>query len=214
MPASPELGRTLGGVGIVEVPRIIEPHHLAQADGHVRIAREVEVDLEGVGSYAREATNEANFGGTARQKGVGEDACRISEQHLLSQADAEEPQTLGEASECGFAVVDLVFDVGIPNDGARDELWKHCDIHAEVQRVFLRIYFAAIDIDDVGDCLQGEKRNADWQCKIELGYELLADSAVDVMCEKALVLVETKDGDIESKVKDEQELFACCLSAS
>lgn len=117
---------------------------------------------------------------------------------------------MGETGECDFAVIDLVFDVGIPDDGTRDELWKHCDIHAEVQRVFLRIYFAAIDIDDVGDCLQGEKRNADGQCKIELGYELLADSAVDVMCEKALVLVETKDGDVESKVKDEQELFACC----
>ena len=91
MPASPELSRTLGGVGIVEVPRIIEPHHLAQADGHVRIAREVEVDLEGVGSYAREATNEANFGGTARQKGVGENAGCVSEEHLLAQADAEEP---------------------------------------------------------------------------------------------------------------------------
>ena len=121
---------------------------------------------------------------------------------------------MGEASECDFAVVDLVFDVGISDDGTSDELWKHCDIHAEIQRVFLRIYLASINIDDVGDCLQGEKRDADGQCKIELGYELLADSAVDVMCEKALVLLEAKDGDIESKVKDEQKLFACCLSAS
>lgn len=103
-----------------------------------------------------------------------------------------------------------MFNVGIANNGTRDELREHCDVHAKVQRVFLRIYLAAIDIDDVGDCLQGEKRNADWQCKIELGYKLLADSAVDVMCEKALVLVEAEDGDIESKVKDEQELFACC----
>lgn len=121
---------------------------------------------------------------------------------------------MGETGECDFAVIDLVFDVGIPDDGTRDELREHCDVHAKVQWVFLCIYLTAIDIDHISDGLQGEERDADGQCKIELGYELLADSAVDVMCEEALILVEAKDGNVESKVKDEQELFAGYFFAS
>lgn len=103
-----------------------------------------------------------------------------------------------------------MFDVGIANDGTCDELREHCDVHAEIKRVFLCFNFTAVDVDDVSDCLQGKKRDADGQRKVELGYELLSDGAVDVMREKALVLVEAKDDDVESQIKDEQQLFAGC----
>lgn len=89
MPTSPKFRGAFRRVGIIEVSRIIESHHLAQTDCHVRIAREVEVDLEGVGCHAREAADEANLRGIARQKGVGENACRVSKQHLLTEPDAE-----------------------------------------------------------------------------------------------------------------------------
>lgn len=89
MPTSPKFRGAFRRVGIIEVSRIIESHHLAETDCHVRIAREVEVDLEGVGCHAREAADEANLRGIARQKGVGENACRVSKQHLLTEPDAE-----------------------------------------------------------------------------------------------------------------------------
>ena len=49
VPTSPELGGALREVGVVEVPGVIEAHHLAKTDGHIRIAREIKVNLEGIG---------------------------------------------------------------------------------------------------------------------------------------------------------------------
>ena len=49
MPAPPELGDALGDVGVVKVLQKVEPEHAAQANGHVRIGREIKVDLEGMG---------------------------------------------------------------------------------------------------------------------------------------------------------------------
>ena len=53
MPPAPELGDGAGDVGIVKVLQKVESKHPAKANGHVRIAGEVEVDLEGVGNDAQ-----------------------------------------------------------------------------------------------------------------------------------------------------------------
>lgn len=90
MPAPPELNRTLGGVGIVEIPRIVKSRHFAKTDGHIRIAGEIEVDLEGIGSHSREAANKANLGGRTGKERIRKDTCRVGEQHLLAQTYAEE----------------------------------------------------------------------------------------------------------------------------
>ena len=47
MPSSPELCYGLGDVRIVEVLQIVEAQDLTEADGHVGISAEIEVDLEG-----------------------------------------------------------------------------------------------------------------------------------------------------------------------
>ena len=64
---------------------------------------------------------------------------------------------------------------------------------------------ATIDIDYIGDGLKREEGDADRQCKVKLGYELLADRTIDVIGKKALVLVEAKDAEIENKVENEKE---------
>ena len=50
VPAAPELGDALRHIGGVEVLGKAETQHARQADGHVGIAREVKIDLEGVGN--------------------------------------------------------------------------------------------------------------------------------------------------------------------
>ncbi|MNF95653.1 hypothetical protein D3C84_784160 [compost metagenome] len=49
MPAPPELGDVAGAVGGEEVQRQDHAEHPGQADGHVRIAGEVEIQLQAVG---------------------------------------------------------------------------------------------------------------------------------------------------------------------
>ena len=46
MPSSPELGNALGNEGIVEVLQEVEAEDATQTDGHIRIAGEVEINLQ------------------------------------------------------------------------------------------------------------------------------------------------------------------------
>ena len=196
MPAAPEFRGRPGSVGIVEVARVIEAHHLAHADGHIRIAREVEVDLEGVGRHAREAADKADGGGILGEQRVGKHAGRVGQEHLLAEAHAEQAQPLGETGQGGAAMIDLKFNIGVAHDGAGHQLGKHGDVHAQVQGVLLHPHFAAVHVHDISESLQGEKRDANGQGQLQVGQELLAQGSIDVLGEKPLVLPEAEDGQI------------------
>ena len=47
MPPSPELGNALGKVGVVKVFQEMEAKDSAQTDGHIAVAGEIKVELEG-----------------------------------------------------------------------------------------------------------------------------------------------------------------------
>ena len=49
MPAAPEFCDRLGQVGVIEVFDKVETEHLAQADGHIGIAGEVKINMQGEG---------------------------------------------------------------------------------------------------------------------------------------------------------------------
>ena len=51
MPSSPEIRDGGGQVGVVEVLQKLKAQHATQADGHVGVAREIEVDVQGVGQH-------------------------------------------------------------------------------------------------------------------------------------------------------------------
>ena len=48
MPAPPKVLQRYGGIGAVEVGRELEAQQQRDADGHIRIGREIAVDLHGV----------------------------------------------------------------------------------------------------------------------------------------------------------------------
>ena len=53
MPTAPEVGDTHGRIGAVEIFRKCKTKHHAQANGHIGIGREVEVNLKRVGYRAK-----------------------------------------------------------------------------------------------------------------------------------------------------------------
>lgn len=65
--------------------------------------------------------------------------------------------------------------------------------------------FAPVDIDYVSHGLERKERDADGESKIKLGNELLADSTVDVLSKKSLVLIEAENCKVEDKVENEKE---------
>ena len=49
MPAAPEINDVDGLVRGIEIDRQLDAEHKAQANGHVAVAREIKIDLKGVG---------------------------------------------------------------------------------------------------------------------------------------------------------------------
>lgn len=65
--------------------------------------------------------------------------------------------------------------------------------------------FATINVHHIGDSLKRKEGYAYGQRKVELGYEFLADRAIDVISKKALVLVKAKDSEIEDEIENEKQ---------
>src|SRR3954464_944407 len=51
VPAAPEVGRVERLVGRIEVDRDSQPEHVAESNGHVTVASEVEIELEAVADH-------------------------------------------------------------------------------------------------------------------------------------------------------------------
>src|ERR1700722_18148568 len=66
MPTAPKISDCTSLIWGVEVNREINAEHAGEADGHVRIARKIEVDLNGVGKYAEPARYHSDFSAALR----------------------------------------------------------------------------------------------------------------------------------------------------
>ena len=87
VPAPPELRDGAGLVGIVEVLQKPEAEQTSKADGHVGVAGEIEVDLEGEGQRAQPCRDHGGrgHGGDLLPHG----AHLVGQQHLLAETDDE-----------------------------------------------------------------------------------------------------------------------------
>ena len=92
MPATPKIDDRGRLVGRVEVNRQPKCEQQAQGDRHVRIGREVEVDLERVSESTAPRLNEANVlpGRCGVEREIREIAELIGEQHFLSKPNSED----------------------------------------------------------------------------------------------------------------------------
>ena len=133
MPSAPEVRNGRGDVRVVEVLVEPEPEHAAEADGHVRVPGEVEVDLQRV---ARDA-------GPGRQSAEGPDVGRLDarvhgaegvrEQEFFREADDESRHAVRVFAPALFPPDQLFLDVPVLDDGARDELREQRDVQREGQ---------------------------------------------------------------------------------
>ena len=161
MPALPKLYHRAGNIGVVEVLQEVEAEHLPQADGHVAVAGEIEIDLERVG---RDAQPRAGEGQLLTRKGpVPELANGVGQQDLLCHAHGEALDPGGEFLQVLPPALQLFRHGFVADDGARDELGKEGDIGAEGDHVFLHRGVPAVDVDGIAHGLEGVKADADGQ---------------------------------------------------
>ncbi len=179
VPAPPELGDRLADVGLVEVLHEAEAHHQAEADGHVAVAGEVEVELRGVGQGAEPGV----AGGRVLQGEavVGEGGQGVGDEHLLDEALHEAGAAFGELVDGVGAVVELVDQVLEAQHRAGDQVREDRDEGGEVDQVVGRRGIAAVDVDDVADRLEGVEGDADRQQDVGQHERLHAERGDDLV---------------------------------
>src|SRR5205085_11569929 len=104
----------------------------------------------------------------------GERQC-IDEQHLLAQSGDEAADAVREVLERRHARGELAGDLPVSNDGARDQLWEYQQVQGCLDRTLLRRRIAAVDVDDVGNRVEGEERDADRQQQVREGERRRAE---------------------------------------
>src|SRR5215831_5845982 len=143
VPAAPELREGSGHVRVVEVLGKPEAEEEGEADGHIRVAREVEVDLERVADDAQPGQPHRELRGGQREDHVGGNGHRVSHEHLLGQADHEALDAASEGLARHDAADELARDVLVPDDGPRDELGEEHDVEPHGGRLSLAVGGAA-----------------------------------------------------------------------
>jgi len=169
VPTPPELGNVAGEVGELEVGHQLEAEELGGADGDVGVSGEVAVDLEG----EKDGTEDEGRAGKrfgvvethvdVRRTGVGHDD--LLEHAPEDEAHAVAPLRIVKGSGRG----DLREQVGGPFDGARDQLREEGDKSPKGDRVAGGLEVAPIDVNGVGEGLEGVEGNADGQDDLQGG---------------------------------------------
>ena len=204
VPTAPEVNDRAGDVRVIEVLVVVEAEHEAEADGHVRIAREVEVDLQRVRDEPEPALADGERAEIAVHVLVDELTGDIGYAYLLEEAHAHARHAAREVAGQMEAVLDLVRDVDVADDGARDELVKQAHEHHELDPRALRAHVAAIDVDDVRDRLERVERDADGQ-REAWRPEVRSGRAVERLDDEAAVLEHGEQRDVRRHGRGQRE---------
>lgn len=160
MPAPPELGDRLADVRLLEVFHEAETHHQAQANGHVAVAGEVEVQLRGVGQRAERGI--ACCGVLQGEAMVGHHRQVVGNKDLLDET-LHEPRATLEFIQGVGAVVELVDQVTKAQHGTGDQVREDRHERRKVDEVASRRSVATVHVDDVADGLEDVERDPDRQ---------------------------------------------------
>jgi len=179
VPTAPKLGNGGRHIRIIKVFGEFEAHHASKADGHVAVARKVEIDLEGEGEDGNPGGGRVDGGNLVGDVGelgrsqnvvvrwakhsIHLETDDVGNQNFLRQTDDEAVEALQPVRVKRFAVADLVGDVAVAHDGAGDELRKHDDVKHVVAQALHRLVYLAVGVERVGDALEREERDADRQ---------------------------------------------------
>ena len=153
MPSAPEFRNAPGAVGKMKVFFERKAEHLSQADGHVGIAAEIEIYLEGVGQRPHPGGKHGK-GGQSRHR-LEDGAQVISQQHLFCQAAHKIPGSLSEELPGGKALPKLGVDIRVLDDGPGHQLGKHGDVEAKGNQASLPSGLSTVHIRQIGNGLEG-----------------------------------------------------------
>ena len=141
----------------------MESEHSPQTNCHVGIPGEIVINLERIRQRAQPRHCNRQLASGKFERRVRDNAHRVGNQHLFSQTNDEPANAVGEIVKRRLAFMNLVSDGFVTNNRAGNQLWEKRNVQSHVERVLLRLTFAAIDVDNVGNRLKRKERNPDRQ---------------------------------------------------
>ena len=193
MPLAPELLDGRGRERVVEVLQVGETEHARNADGHIGIGAEVEVDLQQVGERREPRRRRRHVAQLGAEDGIDGHRQHVGDEHLLRQAHDEALKAHRHPFPSDGAVRQLLVDIVVADDGAGDELREKRDVEHHVQQIALRRHIAPVHVDDVGDGLERVERDAHGQRDAGDGHGLV-DKLAEHTGEPLAVLEDAEAG--------------------
>lgn len=166
MPTPPKLGDREGDIGVVEILQEVEAEHPAQADGHVAVTGEVEVDLEGIGNGGQPIHERAIVFGVAGVDNGRYLGHLVGQKELFSQAHNKSPKAGGQVIHGHASGANFFFHRLIADDGAGDELGEETHIHKQIEEIPLEADPPPVEVDDIGEDLEGVETDPNWKGEI------------------------------------------------
>ena len=167
VPAAEKFGVAHRQIRPIEIFGQPHPHHARGARGDLRIPGEVAVHLDAE-QPARHEYGEAVRLADARKDVVDIDAAEIGDDALAEKAAEQDAHARRHVLPVQLMLrAQLRDEVARLFDGARHQLGKIGDEQRIVAEVLLRTEVPAVDVDDVGEGLEGVKGDADGQENVQ-----------------------------------------------
>jgi hypothetical protein len=200
--------RVARDVGQVEVVHQLEAHQLRDAPGDVRVAREVAEDLNGEG-IGRDQRLAAAGREARRVDAVDEQRDVVGDEHLLRVAPHHQPDAVLHLLARDPA---RVRHLGQQVRGALDrpghQLREEGDEECEVEEARAGLEPAAVDVDRVGERLEGVEGDADRQHDLQRDRARrdteAGEQRGEALCEEAEVLEDEEHAEARAEA-DQQE---------
>ena len=168
MPASPEFRNRAGNVRITEVLLESKPEHPTQADRHIGISGEIEINLEGVSQRPQPSGRDGQ--GIGRVGEIGDERQIIRDKDLLCHPEDETVHPLGKIVEALLPTMNLIGDRRVTDDRTGDKLREESDIKPDVEwvptsaaSVVSSGNVLSVNVDHVRNRLKREERDPDWK---------------------------------------------------
>ena len=170
MPAPPEILHRRSTVWLVEVAREGIAQQGRDPDGHVRIGREVAVDLDRIAIDGKGDVDAAVGRGIEEDRIDQIDRDLGGDDRLLEQAPDDQQQAPGgRLAGQARGLVELGQQVRGPHNRTGHQMREEAHQQHDVQQALGRRCLAAMDVHDIADALEGEEADPDRQQDLDDG---------------------------------------------
>lgn len=161
MPTPPKLRNRSGGIGEIEILREAETKTTGNTEGHVRITRKIQINLEREQDAAQPSRCRIHACICLGKDGRNRHAQGVGQQDFLGQADNETFQPCHDIRETGMAVLEIGLHILVFHDGSLHQFREKHHIQGKIKKVPVGFHLPVPNIEQIGYALEKDERKTD-----------------------------------------------------